>query len=57
MMTYRKLGEYVAGEPFRPFRIHTASGQSFEISHSEMILVGRTTARIYLAAEDSANEK
>ena len=50
MMTYRKLGDYVAAEPYRPFRIRMASGQSFEIRHPEMILVGRTSARVYAPA-------
>ncbi len=52
MMTYRKLGEYVTAEPFRPFRIRMASGQAFEFRHPEMILVGRTSARIYEAVGD-----
>lgn len=47
MMTYRKLGEYVEAEPFRPFRIRMASGQAFDIRHPEMILVGRISARIH----------
>jgi hypothetical protein len=47
MMTYRKLGEYVAADPFRPFRIRMASGQLFDIRHPEMILVGRTSVRIH----------
>jgi hypothetical protein len=55
MMTYRKLGEYVAAEPFRPFRIRMASGQSFDIKHPEMILVGRTSARVH-DAEGDGNE-
>ena len=45
MMTSRKLVEYVAAEPFRPFRIRMASAQSFDIRHPEMILVGRTLRR------------
>lgn len=39
--------EYVAAEPFRPFRIKMASGQQFDIRHPEMIMVGRSSARIY----------
>ncbi len=57
MMTYRKLGEYVAAEPFRPFRIRMASGQSFDIRHTEMLLVGRTSARVYTATGTDQNEK
>lgn len=47
MMTFGKLGEYVSAEPFRPFRMKMASGQSFDIRHPEMILVGRSSARVY----------
>jgi len=57
MMTYRKLGEYVAAEPFRPFRIRMASGQAFDIRHPEMILVGRVSVRIYSLTGDDQNEK
>lgn len=56
MMTFRQVGEYVTAEPFRPFRIEMASGASFEIRHPEMILVGRTSVRVYTSPEgDSAN--
>jgi hypothetical protein len=40
MMTFKKLGDSVTAEPFRPFRIKMASGQSFDIRHPEMILSG-----------------
>lgn len=53
MMTYSKMGEYVAAEPFRPFRIKMASGQSFEIQHPEMIMVGRSSAKIYKSRESN----
>ena len=51
MMTFRMIGEYVAAEPFRPFRIKMASGQHIEIRHPEMILVGRTSVRVYTSSE------
>lgn len=57
MMTYRKISEYLAAETFRPFRIRMASGQSFDIQHPEMILVGRTTAKIYTSLGDEEHEK
>jgi hypothetical protein len=47
MMTFRQVGEYVTAEPFRPFRIRMASGTTYEVRHPEMILVGRTSVRIY----------
>lgn len=45
-MTPSKVVEFVSAEPFRPFRIQTASGQSFEIRHPEMIMVGRNSVRV-----------
>ena len=47
MISFQRLAQYVGAEPFRPFRIGMASGQTFEIRHPEMISVGRSTARIY----------
>ncbi len=52
MITMQRLVRYVAAEPFRPFRISMASGQSFEIRHPEMISVGRSTAHIYTFMSD-----
>ena len=57
MMTYRKLGDYVAAEPFRPFRIKMASGQAFDVRHPEMILVGRMSVRVYAVVGDVVAEK
>ena len=51
MMTVRKVVDYVSAEPFRPFRIKMASGQSFDVRHPEMILVGRTSVRVYTSTE------
>lgn len=51
MMTFRNFGEYVSAEPFQPFRIKMASGQSYEIRHPEMLLVGRSSVRVYTSAD------
>jgi hypothetical protein len=56
MMTCRKFGEYVSAEPFRPFRIKMAGGQAFEIRHPEMVLVGRTSARVFTSAEPGSQD-
>jgi hypothetical protein len=47
MMTFGKVAEYISAEPFRPFRIKMASGQTFDIRHPETILAGRTSVRVY----------
>ena len=57
MIISRKVSEYVTAEPFRPFRIRMASGQTFDVPHPEMILVGRTSVRIYTVKEGDLNEK
>ncbi len=55
MMTFGKIGEYIQAEPFRPFRMKMASGQSFEIRHPEMILVGRNSVRVYTTLQDNGD--
>lgn len=47
MITFQRIASYVGAEPFRPFRITTASGRTFEIRHPEMVQVGRTTMTIF----------
>ena len=54
MMTFRMVGEYVSAEPFRPFRIKMSSGQFFDVRHPEMILVGRTSIRVFTTSETGA---
>jgi hypothetical protein len=58
MISYQKIGKYVTAEPFRPFRIQTASGRTFDIRHPEMVQVGRTTMTIYtFLSEDPEQAK
>jgi hypothetical protein len=52
VITAQRLISYVGAEPFRPFRISMASGQSLEIKHPEMISVGRSSAHINLFMSD-----
>jgi hypothetical protein len=39
--------EFVTAEPFRPFRLHMASGRTFEVGHPEMIKVGKSSLTVY----------
>ena len=55
MTTARKLIDYIAAEPFRPFRINMASGKAYEIRHPENIAVTKTTAKIFAPADDSSD--
>ena len=52
MMTPRSVLEYVKAEPFRPFRVHMASGKTFDIRHPEMLRVGRTNALVFSFVSD-----
>ena len=52
MMTCKEVFNHVAAEPFRPFRIHTASGRSFEVKHPEVVMVGKTTLTLSVPLSD-----
>jgi hypothetical protein len=52
MMTPREVLGHVTVEPFRPFRIHTASGRTFEVRHPGVVQVGRTTLTIFTPLGD-----
>lgn len=47
MMTPQTVLGYVKVVPFRPFRMHTASGKTFDIRHPEMIKVLRSNVLIF----------
>jgi hypothetical protein len=57
MMTSRKFVDYLEAEPFRPFRINMTSGQHYDVRHPEMILVGKSSTRVYSASDSAANER
>jgi hypothetical protein len=47
--------DFVTAEPFRPFRMHMASGRMFEVGHPEMVRVGRSSVTVYLRLEGEAS--
>ena len=55
-MTFQRIANYIAAEPFRPFPISMASGKTYEIRHPEMIAVGRTTADVFTAMSEDLEE-
>jgi len=55
MMTSSKVREYLEAKPFMPFRFKMASGQLFEVRHPEMIIVSKTSVRIYSSPEPNSN--
>ncbi|GAC1451970.1 MAG: hypothetical protein NVSMB9_36980 [Isosphaeraceae bacterium] len=52
MMTPASVLTYVKAEPFRPFRIHMASGKTFDVRHPEMVRVGRTNLLVFSFVSD-----
>jgi hypothetical protein len=42
----------VRAEPFRPFRIHMASGRTFDVCHPEMDRVGRSNLLVFSFVSD-----
>lgn len=55
MMTPSALQSYLRARPFRPFRLHMASGGTFDIRHPEMVRVGRSDIVVFtLVADDPA---
>ena len=54
MMTPQNVLSYVKAEPFRPFRIHMASGWTFDVRHPEMVRVGRSNLLVFSFVGESA---
>jgi hypothetical protein len=59
MIHPRVVIDFITAEPFRAFRIHMASGRSFEIRHPEMARVGRSSMTVFMTPEkdDSQQER
>ena len=53
MLTYQRVLGYVKAEPFRPFRLHLASGRTFDVRHPEMIKVLKSYLLIFKSTGDS----
>jgi hypothetical protein len=55
MITPQTILAYVKAEPFRPFRIDTASGRTFNIRHPEMVKVLRSSLLVFSYVSESPN--
>ena len=53
MMAPRSVLEYVKAEPFHPFRVHMASGKTFDIRHPEMIKVLKSNLLVFSFVGDT----
>jgi hypothetical protein len=47
MLSPPQVLSYVKAQPFRPFRLHMASGQFFDIRHPEMVKVGKSFLLVF----------
>jgi hypothetical protein len=54
MVPPNEITGFLRAEPFRPFRIRMASGQTYEIRHPEMLRVERNWM-VYYTAETAAD--
>jgi hypothetical protein len=46
-VTCQEMLGYVRAEPFQPFRLHMASGRTFDVRHPAMIRVGRSSVIVF----------
>ncbi len=53
MISPQEVLRYLKEEPFRPFKIHLASGKIFEVRHPEMARVGRNFLVIFTFVADA----
>jgi hypothetical protein len=53
MLTPQTVLEFVRAEPFRPFRLHMASGRTFEVRHPELIKVLKSNVLLFKASGES----
>lgn len=53
MITPNDISSYIKAKPFRPFRIHMASGETFDVRHPEMARVGRTSVMLFTFVADT----
>jgi hypothetical protein len=55
MIPPRELVDHIFAEPFRPFRIHMASGRTFDVPHPEFAKVGKSIVTVYSPSESNPN--
>ena len=56
MFTSDDIQARVRIRPFIPFRIVTSSGQSFDVSHPDLIMVGRRDLTVGTASTDNPSQ-
>jgi len=57
MMSFERVLDYIVAEPFCPFRLKLASGQTFDVRNPDLIYVGIKSVDMYGAAGSDETEK
>jgi len=52
MMTPQSILEYFKAEPFRPFRLHMASGRTFDVRHPVLVKILKSNLLIFKVTGD-----
>lgn len=55
MLTPQTVLGYVKAEPFRPFRLHLASGRTFDVRHPEMVKILKSSVLVFRATDGTAD--
>lgn len=56
MIHPRTMLDFLTAEPFLPFRIHMASGVTFEVRHPEMVRVGRSSVTVHMPSNGNEEQ-
>jgi len=48
-MTHEELHDVARRQPFKPFRLHLTTGETYDVRHPDLIMVGRRSAVIGIA--------
>jgi len=56
MMVPKEIISVVFAEPFRPFRLHMASGKTYDIRHPEVVQLGRNHLTLFTPFLDDETE-
>ena len=55
MLTPESLRGYVKAEPFRPFRLHLASGRTFDVRHPEMLKILKSSVLVFKTDDETSD--
>jgi hypothetical protein len=55
MLTPQTVLGYVKAEPFRPFRLHLASGRTFDVRHPEMVKILKSSVLVFKPNGDGSD--